>query len=111
MSDLHVVTGAFGFSGRHIAARLLEQGRRVRTLTAHPQPDQPLAQRIEVAPLSFDDHSALVQALRGADTLFNTYWIRFPRGPLTFTRARPGRPRPCVSRQGELLVATPRRTS
>ena len=42
---------------------------------------------MEVAPLSFGDHSALVQALRGADTLFNTYWIRFPRGPLTFAQA------------------------
>ena len=31
MPDLHIVTGAFGFSGRHIAERLLEQGQRVRT--------------------------------------------------------------------------------
>jgi nucleoside-diphosphate-sugar epimerase len=30
---LHVVTGAFGYSGRWIAHRLLEKGVRVRTLT------------------------------------------------------------------------------
>jgi nucleoside-diphosphate-sugar epimerase len=27
--DLHVVTGAFGYSGRYIATRLLDSGRRV----------------------------------------------------------------------------------
>ena len=34
MSDeLHVVTGAFGYTGRWIAHRLLDEGKRVRTLT------------------------------------------------------------------------------
>jgi NADH dehydrogenase len=33
MSELHVVTGAFGYSGKYITLRLLEAGRRVRTLT------------------------------------------------------------------------------
>ena len=31
--ELHVVTGAFGYSGKYIATRLLAEGRRVRTLT------------------------------------------------------------------------------
>ena len=31
--QLHVVTGAFGYSGRYIACRLLREGHRVRTLT------------------------------------------------------------------------------
>ena len=32
-NHLHAVTGAFGYSGRYIAARLLAQGRPVVTLT------------------------------------------------------------------------------
>jgi len=31
--ELHVVTGAFGYSGKYLAARLLQAGHRVRTLT------------------------------------------------------------------------------
>ncbi len=31
--EIHAVTGAFGYSGRYIATRLLEQGRTVITLT------------------------------------------------------------------------------
>ena len=30
-NDLHVVTGAFGYSGRYMARRLLDVGQRVRT--------------------------------------------------------------------------------
>jgi NADH dehydrogenase len=32
-----------------------------------------------VRPLDFDDPLGLVDSLRGATTLFNTYWVRFPR--------------------------------
>ena len=38
-----------------------------------------------MAPLVFDD--MLVESLRGADTLYNTYWVRFERGETTFERA------------------------
>ncbi|MGA8923608.1 MAG: NAD-dependent epimerase/dehydratase family protein, partial [Candidatus Dormiibacterota bacterium] len=59
-----VVTGAFGFTGRFIARRLLAQERRVRTLTNHPQ--RPGAEDIkaDVAPLQFTDRAALVESLR-----------------------------------------------
>jgi NADH dehydrogenase len=33
---LHVVTGAFGYSGKYITRRLLERGVRVATLTNSP---------------------------------------------------------------------------
>ena len=33
---LHVVTGAFGYSGKYIARRLLDRGVRVATLTNSP---------------------------------------------------------------------------
>jgi nucleoside-diphosphate-sugar epimerase len=74
-----VVTGAFGYSGSAIAGRLRSAGRNVRTLTGHP--DRGADDRsIEVRPLDFDDPIGLEASLRGAETLYNTYWIRFPRG-------------------------------
>ncbi len=86
-SDLHIVTGAFGFTGRAIARLLLSRGRRVRTLTNHPRPSDPLSKQIESFPLQFDNPSALAESLRGAAALYNTYWVRFERGDLTFARA------------------------
>ncbi|HEY2598614.1 MAG TPA: NAD(P)H-binding protein [Candidatus Dormibacteraeota bacterium] len=79
-----VVTGAFSYTGRFIARKLLDDGRRVRTLTNHPQ--RPGAQEIDVdvAPLNFADRAALVQSFRGADTFYNTYWVRFPHGGIGF---------------------------
>jgi NADH dehydrogenase len=81
-----VVTGAFSYTGRHIAEALLARGRSVRTLTRRPAPARhPLADRIEAAPLRFD--GSLVDSLRGADTLYNTYWVRFERGSVSFDLA------------------------
>jgi NADH dehydrogenase len=79
-----VVTGAFSYTGRFIARRLLAGGRRVRTLTNHP--DRPGAQEIavDVAPLQFTDRAALVESLRGADVLYNTYWVRFRHSGIDF---------------------------
>jgi uncharacterized protein YbjT (DUF2867 family) len=85
MPELDVVTGAFSYTGRHIAEALLARGRRVRTLTRRRDPSHPLATRVEVAPLAFDD--SLAASLRGADTLYNTYWVRFERGETTFDMA------------------------
>jgi NADH dehydrogenase len=82
---LDVVTGAFSYTGSYITEELLARGRAVRTLTRHPQPEHPLATRIETAPLVFDQ--SLVSSLGGADTLYNTYWIRFERGSETFAQA------------------------
>ncbi len=76
-SPLHAVTGAFGYSGRYIAARLLEQGIRVRTITNSGSRPSPLQGRVEVHPFSFDRPERLVESLRGADVLYNTYWVRF----------------------------------
>jgi len=81
------VTGAFGFTGRAIAEGLLARGDRVVTLTRRNPADDPLSSRLTVAPLAFDRPADLAAALAGVDTLFNTYWIRFPRGSTTFERA------------------------
>jgi NADH dehydrogenase len=79
-----VVTGAFSYTGRFIARKLLDGGRRLRTLTNHPQ--RPGAQELEVdvAPLKFTDRAALVESLRGADTFYNTYWVRFRHAGIGF---------------------------
>jgi uncharacterized protein YbjT (DUF2867 family) len=79
-----VVTGAFSFTGRFIARRLLSQERRVRTLTNHPQRASDEDAKIDVAPLKFTDRAALVESLRGADVLYNTYWVRFRHGRVGF---------------------------
>jgi NADH dehydrogenase len=85
---LRVVTGAFGYSGKRIAHRLLARGDTVRTLTNSPhRRGHALIGRIEVAPLAFDDVDALADSLRGARTLFNTYWVRFNTRQFSFGQA------------------------
>ena len=85
--DLHIVTGAFGYSGKYIARRLLDAGKRVKTLTGHPERPSPFGEQVKAVPFHFDEPERLVESLRGAACLYNTYWIRFARGPLTFDRA------------------------
>lgn len=77
MTDLHIVTGAFGYSGKYIAARLLEKGLRVRTLTNSVNRANPFGGQVEAHPFNFDDPDKLVELLRGAAVLYNTYWVRF----------------------------------
>lgn len=79
-----VVTGAFSFTGRFIARRLLAEGRPIRTLTNHPQRPGADEIQVDVAPLQFSNYPALVESLRGADILYNTYWVRFPHGGIYF---------------------------
>jgi NADH dehydrogenase len=84
--DFDVVTGAFSYSGAAIASELERSGRRVRTLTGHPQRARSDS-GIDVRPLEFDDPSALTASLEGATALYNTYWVRFPRGDVDHDRA------------------------
>jgi len=82
-----VVTGAFSYTGKYVTRRLLAMRKQVRTLTGHPNRANEFGERVEVAPLDFEDERALVEALRGADCLINTYWVRFNHGRETFERA------------------------
>lgn len=82
-----VVTGAFGYTGKYITRRLLGRGKRVLTLTAHPDRPNEFGGRVAAAPLDFRDRRALTRSLRGAGCLFNTYWVRFNYGDETFDRA------------------------
>jgi uncharacterized protein YbjT (DUF2867 family) len=75
-TGLDAVTGAFSYSGRAIAAALMGSGRRVRTMTGHPD-RAPQGSPLEIRPLNFDDQLGLVSSLTGVTTLYNTYWVRF----------------------------------
>ena len=87
MSETHLVTGAFGYSGSYIAQRLLNAGHAVRTLTRSPQRTHALAGEVEVFPLDFEDADGLARALDGVDVLYNTYWVRFSRAGFSQTQA------------------------
>jgi uncharacterized protein YbjT (DUF2867 family) len=80
-TGLDAVTGAFSYSGGAIARASIEAGRRVRTLTGHPD-RAPADTPVEVRPLDFDDPLGLVDSLRGTTTLYNTYWVRFARNQM-----------------------------
>ncbi len=84
---MNVVTGAFGYIGRDIARHLLESGEAVRTITTHPEKPNPFGGAVEAFPYNFDRPEELAASLRGATTLYNTYWIRFEHGGMTFQRA------------------------
>ncbi len=75
--DTHAVTGAFGYSGKYIARRLLDEGRDVLTLTNSPHRKHPFGDRVRVVPFHFDDPGKLAESLRGVSVLYNTYWVRF----------------------------------
>jgi uncharacterized protein YbjT (DUF2867 family) len=87
MSVLDAVTGASGYSGKYIARRLLADGRRVLTLTGHPARPLPFAEPVAVRPYDFAHSDRLARSLEGVDTLYNTYWVRFPYGEMTHERA------------------------
>jgi NADH dehydrogenase len=71
------VTGAFGYSGRYIAKRLLEGGHEVITLTNSVKRENPLGDKVRAFPFHFDQPALLGESLRGVDALINTYWVRF----------------------------------
>ncbi len=86
-ADIHVVTGAFGFSGKYIAKRLLDAGHRVRTLTNSPHRSNPFQGRVEAYPFNFDHPDKLMTSLCGADVLYNNYWVRFNYDDFSYSKA------------------------
>lgn len=81
------VTGAFSFTGRYIAERLLADGRGVLTFTNHPNRTTPFSHRVRTEPYRFDDPDAMADCLAGVDTLYNTFWIRNPEEGATYDTA------------------------
>src|SRR5512140_2782944 len=75
--SFQVVTGAFGYSGKYLTKRLLAEGVMVRTLTNSPERANPFEGKVKAYPYNFDHPEAMIESLRGADVLYNTYWVRF----------------------------------
>ncbi len=86
-AELNVVTGAFSYTGRYIAQRLLSMGEEVRTLTGRPNHENPFGYQVSASPFNFDNPNQLTKSLQGATTLYNTYWVRFPQGKVSFDKA------------------------
>jgi uncharacterized protein YbjT (DUF2867 family) len=84
---IDIVTGAFSYIGRAISTHLLEAGRQVRTVTTHPDKPDPFGGAVAAAPLDFENLDRLEADLKGAATLYNTYWVRFEYGGMTFRQA------------------------
>ena len=85
--DSAVVTGAFSFTGRYVARRLLDEGVGVRTLCRDPGSGGGFGGLVPAARLDFSDPEGLCAWMKGAGVLYNTYWIRFERGQATFDGA------------------------
>lgn len=85
--EMAVVTGAFGYTGRYVARRLLELGVRVRTLTRRRDRANVFGGVVEAVAPDFVDPDGLRRSLEGANVLYNTYWVRFARGQTTFDLA------------------------
>lgn len=83
----HAVTGAFGFSGKYIARRLLDAGRRVVTFTGSPDRPDPFNGRVEARPFAFNDVRAMTESLRDVEVLYNTYWVRFNHPLFSYANA------------------------
>lgn len=81
------VTGAFGYSGRYIAERLLAAGHQVITLTNSTQRQNPFGGRVRAYPFNFDRPELLRNSLQGVHTLINTYWVRFDSRQFTHAEA------------------------
>ena len=74
---IHAVTGAFGYSGKYIAQRLLDRGHEVITLTNSPDRANRFEGLVKPYALNFEKPDDLARSLRGVSVLYNTYWVRF----------------------------------
>lgn len=81
------VTGAFGYSGRYIAQRLLAARHEVLTLTNSVNRENPFREKVRAAPFHFDQPELLASSLRGNEVLINTYWVRFDHKLFTHAQA------------------------
>jgi uncharacterized protein YbjT (DUF2867 family) len=87
MNGTAVITGALSYTGKYATRILLERGFSVRTLTNHRDRPNPFREQIEIHPYNFGRPEELRKSLEGASTLINTYWVRFPHGPVNFETA------------------------
>ncbi|MXX53413.1 MAG: NAD(P)H-binding protein [Dehalococcoidia bacterium] len=81
------VTGATGYTGRHITTLLLGAGHQVQSITGHPDRPNPFGAQVPLHSFNFDNPDQLAAVLAGSDALINTYWVRFPHGGRTYDQA------------------------
>ncbi|MFZ1085505.1 MAG: NAD(P)H-binding protein [Terracidiphilus sp.] len=84
---MNVVTGAFGYTGKYIARRLINSGEKVITLTGSPNRANEFGNKVKAFPFNFENPDAMASSITGAHTLYNTYWVRFDRRDETHDRA------------------------
>jgi len=84
---MNAVTGAFGYTGKYIARRLITSGETVITLTGNPGRPNEFGSKVNAFPYCFNDPEAMAGSMAGAHTLYNTYWVRFDRRDETHDRA------------------------
>ena len=80
-----LITGASGFIGGAITARLVDRAD-IRNLTSHPARNR-FGARLRSFAYDFDDPSRMAPAFRGVDVFVNSYYVRFNYGGLTFDDA------------------------
>lgn len=86
-SSLQAVTGAFGYSGKYVARKLLAAGQNVITLTNSADRDNEFGGRLRAFPYHFDEPALLAKSLEGVEVLYNTYWVRFNHALFTHADA------------------------
>lgn len=87
MTEIHAVTGAFGYSGKYIAQRLLEKGHQVITFTNSLHRQNPFGERVKAYPFNWEAPAKLKETLQGVSVLYNTYWVRFNHKGFTHAEA------------------------
>ena len=85
--ETHAVTGAFGYSGKYIAQRLLDRGHKVITLTNSLHRPNPFGEAVTAYPFHFDAPDSMAKTLKGVSVLYNTYWVRFNHPMFTHAEA------------------------
>jgi NADH dehydrogenase len=85
--QIHAVTGAYGYSGRYIAEKLLAGGKQVITLTNSARRQNPFGDRIRAFGFNFKKPDLLADSLKDVKVLYNTYWVRFNHKLFTYANA------------------------
>ena len=75
--QVHMVTGAYGYSGKYIAQHLIEKGQTVHTLTNSVDRENAFGDQVIAHAFNFDRPDELARSLEGTMVLYNTYWVRF----------------------------------
>jgi len=60
--EVHAVTGAFGYSGKYMAQRLLKAGYEVITLTNSFNRTNPFSGAVKAFPFNFDNPEKLIES-------------------------------------------------